>query len=470
MTTRLLFLILAILAARYAGAEPTHEGSRSIVEILVTAQRYDARMPWRLERPVSRAGYGVVIDSGRVITCEDLVRNAVLIEIRRPGTGGKIPATLLQADPRANSALLGLPDRSAPDHLAPVDWEESVAAGTEVNLIQFDPAGQMQTGDGRITEIAVEPLPSAPHSLLTFSVLTDLKMDRIGTPVFHNGRLVGLAMHYDEQSQTSLILPATILKTFLTAAAQPAYEGLATAGVFWTALVDPVKRRYYGLPGADEGVLVLRTIPSSGAAGVLRADDVILEWDGRAVDAQGYYNDPDFGRLSFSHLIASRRRAGETVPVILWRNRQRVSVSVRLDPFSDERALVPLNTEGRQAAYLLEGGLILRELTADYLSAYGPRWMITANPRLVNLTLTRAQFPARPGERVVILSAIVPDIVNKGYEDYRDAFAIRDRDGGIWRIATQSHGVDIVLDPDQLEEANRRISERYRIPQLRLMR
>ena len=129
--------------------------------------------------------------------------------------------------------------------------------------------------------------------------------------------------------------------------------------------------------------------------------------------------------------------------------------------------------------------MILRELNADYLLAYGNQWMLKANPRLVNLYLTRAQFPETPGAHVVILADIIPDTINKGYQGYRDdvvtqvnsqavsnlaeVFSIRKRDGGIWRVTTQSHGVDIVLDRAQLEEANQRIAERYRIPMLRFM-
>jgi S1-C subfamily serine protease len=477
-----LLLIGLTLVTESLRADETDVMSRSIVEVLVTVQRYDALVPWRRERPTSRAGYGVVIAPSRIITSEDLVRHAVLLEIRRPGGSDKIPAVLVQADARANAALLDISASAEGKSFPPVDWDGKVVTGTRVKLVQFDDAGQMQTGDGRITEIAVAPLPSAPHSLLTFSVLTDLKLGRTGAPAFHDGRLVGLAMQYDAGSQTSLILPTAVLRRFVESVAAPPYQGLATAGLFWTPLIDPVKRRYYGLPEDKKGVLILRTVPQSGAASVLKADDIILEWDHRAVDSQGYYDDPDFGRLSFPHLIAGHRRPGDLVPVTVWRNKQPLTVQVLLDPFSDTRALIPLNTEGEQADYLVEGGVIMRELTADYLLSRGSRWMLGSNPRLVNLYLTRAQFPDRPGQRVVVLSAVLPDAINRGFQDFRDdvvtqvngqaisnlkeIFAIRKRDGGIWRITTQSRGVDIVLDREQLTEANERISERYRIPRL----
>ena len=480
-----LSLSLFIAAATLAMAETNEPIDQSVVEVLVTTQRYDPRVPWRRERPGSRAGYGVVIAPGRIVTPEDLVRNAMLVEIRCPGQGAKTSARIVQTDARADAALLAIDVESDGMNLPPAEWDGAVTTGTKVKLVQFDSAGQMQAGEGRVTEVTVSQLPEAPHSILTFSVLTDLKLDRVGGPVFRNGRLVGLAVRYDESSQTSVILPTSVLKRFVEAASNPPYRGIATAGIFWTPLIDPAKRRYLGLPDANLGVLVVRTVPESGATGVLAPDDVIVEWDGRPIDSQGYYNDTEFGRLSFSHLIAGYRSPGDTVPATIMRSRQRMNVRVRLDAFEDRKALIPLNTEGQQAGYLVEGGLVLRELSADYLQAFGTRWLLTANPRLVNLYLTRAQFPDTPGERVVILSDVVPDVINKGYNGYRDdvvthvngqpvsnlkeVFAVRERDGGIWRVTTQSRGVDIVLERAQLDEANRRISERYRIPKLRFM-
>lgn len=457
---------------------------QGIVEVVVTAQRPDARIPWRRERPSLRTAYGVVVATGRVLTTEDTIRNATLVEIRRPGQPAKHTAAIIKADPRINAALLSLrPDAAA--LFTPLAWNGTLGRGAKVTLAQFDDAGQLQTGDGRVTETAVTPLPSAPYPVLTLSVLSDLKLDRIGAPVFSGGRLAGIAIRYDAANQLTQVLPSTLLKRFTEDAASSAYRGFANAGLLWTALVDPVKRRYYGLQDESRGVLVLRTIPGSGASKAIQAGDVILRWDGSDIDSQGYYEDPDYGRLAFPNLIA-RRYPADTVSVTILRDKKATTVPVILDAFDDSRAMIPQNTEGVPAEYLVEGGLILRELTGDYLTAAGNRWMVANNPRLVNLYLTRAQFPEKPGNRVVILVGILPDDINKGYEMIRDqvvtrvngkpvssmkdVFAIRRAEGGISRISLQNMGADIILDAEALEAANRRIAGQYRIPGMILER
>ena len=473
------FILIMILSATLpAVAQTTNNLHQCIVEVLVTTQSFDSHIPWKKNRPETHSGYGVVIADGRLITTEDLVRNAVLVEIRRPGDATKIKATVVVADPRVNAALL-----AAPTHgYTPAEWATPVKTGAKIQLAQFDDAGQRQNGEGRITGIEVAALPNAPHSILTFQALTDLKLDRVGAPAFHQGKLVGLVMQYDEASQTSRVLPAAILKRFVDDGSNPPYRGIAVAGFTWVPLIEPAKRQYLGLPDDDRGVMALRTIPGSNISKILQSGDVILTWDGCPVDSQGYYEDPEFGRLSLIHQIAGRRHPGDAITLTIWRNRKQEEVQFKLDAYDDSRALVPLNVEGQQAEYLIEGGLLLRELSADYLLAVGDQWMIRSNPRLVNLYLTRAQTPAKAGNRIVILSAILPDPINVGYQMIRDevisavngkpisnmndVFAFRERDGLLTRFTTQTLGTDLVLDKATLPEANRRISKLYRIPQL----
>lgn len=475
----LIFLTLSPWVTLHA-AGSTNGFENGIVEVLVTAQRQDPRLPWRNERPSLRSSYGVVIAPGHIVTTEDTVRNATLVEIRRPGQPNKITARIIKADPRINAALLKIP-KEYESTFIPVLWDGKTTRNAKVTLAQFDDAGQIQTGEGRITETAVSPLPALPHSVLTFSILSDLKLDRSGAPVFIDNRLVGIAIRYDVTSQITQALPAFLLKRFVDDAFSPPYSGFATAGVFWTPLIDPSKRRFYGITDNDIGILVLKLIPESGSSKVLAPGDIILRWDGCDIDSQGYYLDPDFGRLAFSHLIA-KRQPGDTITCSILRDRQHINVEVMLEAFNDSRALIPQNIEGLPAEYLVEGGILLRELTADYLMSAGNRWMISNNPRLVNLFLTHAQFPDKPGDRVVILAGVLPDNINKGYQRLRDdivtkvnnqpvsslkdVFAIRRRDGRISRITIKNMGTDIVLDSDDLEAANQRISGRYRIHSL----
>jgi hypothetical protein len=211
--------------------------------------------------------------------------------------------------------------------------------------------------------------------------------------------------------------------------------------------------------------------------------DVILEWDGYPIDNLGFYEDPDFGRLAMPYLVRGRRKPGDVVPVRLIRDRASVVVRVPLRRLLDETALIPENVGDKPEEYLVEGGLIFRELTGRYIRAHGASWYQMLDPRLVHLYFTRRYVPEQKGDRVVLLSGVLPDPVNIGYQHLRDAivtavngrpirnlrdlFSVAVADRRIERIALRSFGIELAFDPRELPEANARIARLYRIPQLR---
>ena len=483
MTRITLFALLAgwLLNPAPGRAAGTGAGN-SVLEVLVTYQTFDERLPWRLSPPQNRSGYGLVVGPDRILTTEDLVRQTTLVEVRRPGRASKFTALVNTADPQLNAALLTVQDKGLLPYLEPVVLATNLERGAETRIVQYEESGATQEGTGRIVELSVEALPAAPSAVLTCRVLSDLRVMNTGAPVFIGSHLAGLMMRYDAQRQSGFVLPAPILASFLHAASLPLYHAPPYAGFTWSALVDPVLRRYLGVPEIGDGIQIVQTVPTSSAAGSLLPNDVILRWDGFAVDNQGFYLDPDYGRLRLSHAIAGRRHAGETISVELVRSGQPRTVSITLTSYNEADALIPENTAGTPPDYLVECGFVLRELTGSYLRN-GERGLVNANPRLAHIYLTRATQPERPGDRIVILSSVLPDPVNIGYQEFRDDVVTAvngepvrnlrdvarcvDRDGGITRLRLHGIGVDLALDPALRAEANARISHAYRIPELR---
>lgn len=454
-----------------------------VLDVLVTAQTWDERLPWRYSRPAFRQGYGVAVGGGRVLTIDELVRQATLVELRVPGSSAKYAARVLQAGPQVGLALLGVEDPAFLRRVEPVNMAAHVARGARTRIVQFDDAGAAQEGQGRVVELGVEALPAAPGGVLMMRVLSDLRVMNTGAAVFSDGTLLGILQRYDLSRQAGYILPAPQLASFLREASQPRYTPPPFGGFSWAPLVDPVRRRFFHAPEGDAGVQVVQVFSNSSAAAALRANDVLLRWDGFAVDSQGYYADPEYGRIELEHAISGRHRVGDRVAVELLRNGQPVEVSLTLQPYLDADALIPENMAGVPPAYLVEGGLVIRELSGGYLRAGGGRALSGAHPRLAHLYLTKANQAERPGEHVVILSGVLPDPINIGYQELhdeaitavngqpvrnlRDVMRIVDQDHGLARVTLLGVGFDLVLDVSRREAANARIARAYRIAELR---
>ncbi len=481
MLTGLLLTVVACRAAADAGAVVQEV---VVVEVLVSVQEYDSAFPWQSQPARSRRGFGVMLDDVHLVTAETLVRQQTLIEVRRPRSGRKAIARLLQADAQINLALLALevPARPVPAiTFAPVP----PAAGTVVDIVQITPDGERQQEAGRIVQWKVDDLPDSPYSALTATVITDLNIDAVGAAVFADDCFAGLALGYNTSARTAQMLPSAVIAAFVDDVRTPPYQGMAFAGFSWQPLIDDTKRRYVGLPAdIDGGIQVLGVFPDGGSCRhPLRANDVVLDWDGVAVDSQGYYEDPSFGRLLFTHLIKGRRSPGDAVPVRLMRDRVMTNATVTLRRFDDAQLLVPENVSGHPDAFLVDGGFIIRELTGRLLKAAGEAWVMRTDPRLAHLYITRQSRPAQPGDRIVFLAAVLPDPVNIGYQhlrdeiidtangvpvrNLRDVFQAVDGAGGLFRLGLRGFGVDLMIDPAAREAANQRIASQYRIPFMR---
>jgi len=460
--------------------------SMNIVQVMVTFQEYDPFLPWQKKNTGVKSGYGVLVGPSEIITTENLVRNNTLIELRKSGSGEKIPATVVLADEQANLALIKIPDGSNLQGMSPMPLSDNMSRNGDVTMLQFDETAQIQHGKAQVIQLSMKPLPYAPYPTLTFTILTDLNINGEGAAAIRDGKLSGLVMNYDRSTRTGSMMPAVTIKHFLSDVAQSPYKGFASAGFIWTYLVDPAKRKYFNVNIHNKGILILDTMPGSGSAETLHSNDVILEWDGYSIDNLGFYNDPDFGRLAFTYLVMGRRSPGDVVPVKIIRNGKESDVTVKLTRRIDREALVPENITHQKDEYIVEGGLIIRELTGAYLSSYGQDWLRNVDPRIVNIYLTKKFHPEKSGEKVIILAGVLPNPINIGYQQFRDdvitkingkpvsnitdIFNILRKDGSIQRITIKSMEIDIVLDQTMLTEANDELASLYRIPNLRYQR
>jgi len=458
----------------------------AIVQVIVTFQEYDSFLPWQTKHPADRRGYGVVVGESRVITTESLIRNHKLVELRQPGSGEKVLATVVMSDYQANLALLRIPGTMKAAGLTPVQIADHVAKGAGLRVLQFDDTSQVQHGDARILQIAMSPLPRSSYRSLAFTLLTDLNINGQGAPVVYEGLLAGLIMNYDHSTLSGKMLPYPVITRFLDDISESPYTGFASAGFLWTSLVSPVKRAYLNVGNIKGGILVLSCLPGTGAAQSLEADDVILECDGYALDNLGFYEDPEFGKLAFSYLIKGRHEPGEVISMRIIRHGAETTVKLKLANHPDGAALIPENVTGHQSEYLITGGFVIRELTGRYLREHGADWERTVDPRLVHLYLTRKHRPECAGDRIVILAAVLPDPINIGYQHFADqiitrlngrpvtnmadVFNVADTDGSVHRITLQSVGTDLVLDKDELPAADSRLARFYRVPRLRHQR
>jgi S1-C subfamily serine protease len=184
-------------------------------------------------------------------------------------------------------------------------------------------------------------------------------------------------------------------------------------------MTNPALREDLGLRPGEGGVRLTRVLPHGSGAGVLEAGDVILSVGGVEIDPTGQFEHPLYGRLSCALLFTEGHRPGDALDLGILRNRERLSVKITLRRMLPEQEEIPPYVIGRGPDYAVVGGLVFQELTGPYLAAASEGGRRPA-PRLLIAVDREGAIPDPARPRIVVLTSVLPDAANLGFQDLRD--------------------------------------------------
>jgi PDZ domain len=237
-------------------------------------------------------------------------------------------------------------------------------------------------------------------------------------------------------------MPASFIRSILDAREKGQYHGLGFFHFYWQQAENPALLARLNLPGPARGVVVIE-VPDrpDGGPKVLRPNDIILQIDGFDLDVQGDYHDPEYGYVMLENLSTRSKWAGDEVNMKIWRNDKELAITYRLPKYAYTNSLVPFATYDQEPQYLIVGGLLFEPLTDPYLQGWGADWRRRAPLRLLHY---RDLYPTKERPSLVVLSQVLPDAYNLGYED--QSYLVVDTVDG-QRISTLRHLRQALLEP-----------------------
>jgi len=458
--------------------------NNSLVRVNSTDQAWDFIHPWAKKAPFLRRGLGVVLPDQKVLVTAELVANHTYIDLEKGSSGEKCPAEVAVVDYDSNLALL---KPSNPDFLKdakPLSLDTGARVGDKVSVLQLENTGSIADTPATITTITTSPYPLDHLALLVYRLSLPLQ-NRDGSftvPALRNGKLLGLLMRYDSRTQTAEVIPSPVVAHFLEDAKLSKYPGFPRAGIGFSSTRDPQLRRYIGL---KEGGGVYLTIVRPGGpaekAG-LRKGDVVVALNGKPLDQDGNYEDPTFGKISFSHLTNTVAHVGDKITFTVLRDGKRQDIPVTLESVAKEDDLSPPYYFDQQPRYYILGGLVFLELSRPYLQEWGGNWMKDAPQRLVYLDVFQDEQPS-DDKKVVFLSQVLPTPNTIGYENLENivvtkvngkeidnlddlAKAVGSPKDGFHKIEFEEDPGFISLDAAEVENGKRDLMQSYNIPAL----
>jgi len=178
-----------------------------------------------------------------------------------------------------------------------------------------------------------------------------------------------------------------------------------------------------------------------------------------------------------------------------------IILQTKVSPYEEDGRTVPLKRVGYAPRYVIQGGVLFQELTMNYLSMWGTNWrsrapvrlrlflgqnksvMIHENNKTGESTSGNKTFAS--AARVVLVTQVIPDQLNIGYQKLSNAIVLQINGRQIRHLKdvieaflnpeSEYHRIDflpgsdrlsVVLPVKELKQSNRRIQNNFRIPKL----
>jgi len=393
-----------------------------IVSVRVTGQDWNWRAPWEKQAPWTRTVTGLVVPGNRILAASTAFGNTLLVEAQKLGGDARTVARVELVDHEGPLALVAVDDPAFWEGLEPLPLEERAAAEGAVTIIRWQRTGLLDAFPGTLRQVRSGRHGLSQTSLLSLDVESAAQGLGESEVVIAKGKVAGLVTGRGGDAYSALAAP--VLAQFLEGALAGDWRSFARAGLAWQDLSNPALREWLGLAPGETGIRLTRVLPHGSAGSALRPGDVILELGGAKIDPTGYYEHPLYGRMLFALLFSDGRRPGDTMPVRILRDGQRLDLELQLRAMAAEQDSVPPYVYGRGPDYVIKGGLVFQELTRPYLASWGD-WTRRAPPRLL-VAIDRAEDDAAAEpSRIVLLSSVLPDTANLGYERLRDLIVER---------------------------------------------
>lgn len=437
--TQLLLICLTLALTGQAEERKKAPGSpweHSVLTIEVSRKQYDYYQPWT--RKTSRVvKTGILLNDHQILTTADEMFDRTLVRLQKNGRGRWWPGEVVWIDYHANLAMVTTASEDFWSDLKPATLGGTVPEDGTLQILRWR-EGNLETRRAEFTQFTVREGQLAAINQPVLEADSDIQNAGWGEIVAANSRAVGLLSSQDGRLCTAI--PATFIQGILDARKQGQYHGLGYFHFYWQGAQNPASLARLKLTGDPRGVIV-SSVPKrpDDCDQVIHTQDVILNIDGFDLDIQGDYLDPEYGNIMLENLATRKKWAGDDVKMVIWRDGHLTNVVYRLPKFEYSIALIPASTYDQDPEYLILGGLVFQPLTDSYLQSWGTDWRRRSPFRL---NYYHSDQPTKDRPALVLMSQVLPDAYNIGYQEQRGLVVDKVNGEPISRLADLRRALD----------------------------
>jgi S1-C subfamily serine protease len=478
--------LLLILLSFLTISLPAEAGlENSTVKIIASKRPIDIGRPWQFDGLSQHNHLGVVVEGGMVLTTAYAADSATNFEIQLFGDTRKYPAQIFFVDFEANLALIKPLNPSLLKDKTPVSLGTDLSVGDKVDIYRPRDAYQLTGMPGHLSEVGTFAAVTSSYTMAAY--LFKVQQNGLGwtEPVMRGQKLVALTTGQD--SNFVHAIPVSMIRHFLNDQHDESYRGFPNIGIGLSPLVNPAARKHYKAEGFRGGVRLSKVAEGSGFAGSLKENDVLLELEGHELSEHGYYQHPNWGKVHLKYIV-NQAYAGDELTLKVLRDGKVLTVKEKVERHNSSHFNIPHNRYGKPEPHIIFGGLIIQELTRDYLEQWGNNWRNLAPFDLLYTANFLNDATKDKSQRFIVLGSVLADEFNRGYEKISHAIitevndqpvenleqvkaALADhavaRHGKLYaRIQLARDGGEVILDYSGLAQTHARIAKTYNITKL----
>ncbi|XP_044408771.1 protease Do-like 10, mitochondrial [Triticum aestivum] len=385
----------------------------SVVKVFTVSSGPNYFLPWQNKAQRESMGSGFVISGKRIVTNAHVVADHTFVLVRKHGSPAKYKAEVQAIGHECDLALLTVESEEFWEGMNSLDLGDIPFLQEAVAVVGYPQGGDnISVTKGVVSRVEPTQYAHGATQLMAIQIDAAINPGNSGGPAIMGDKVAGVAFqNLSGAENIGYIIPVPVIKRFISGVEESGkYSGFCSLGISCQATENIQIRECFGMRPEMTGVLVSRINPLSDAYEILRKDDILLEFDGVPIANDGTVPFRNRERITFDHLV-SMKKPEETAVIKVLRDGKEHELNVTLRPL---QPLVPVHQFDKLPSYYIFAGFVFIPLTQPYLHEFGEDWYNTSPRRLCERALR--ELPKKAGQQLVILSQVLMDDINVGYE------------------------------------------------------
>ncbi|KAL8159403.1 hypothetical protein V2J09_000940 [Rumex salicifolius] len=385
----------------------------SVVKIFTVTSSPNYFLPWQNKPQRETMGSGFVIQGRRILTNAHVVADHTFVLVRKHGSPNKYRAEVHAVGHECDLAILVVESEEFWQGMTHLELGDTPFLQEAVAVVGYPQGGDnISVTKGVVSRVEPTQYVHGASQLMAIQIDAAINPGNSGGPAIMGDKVAGVAFqNLSGAENIGYIIPVPVIKHFISGVEDYGiYAGFCSMGLSCQSMENVQLREHFGMHSEMTGVLVSKINPLSDAHKILKRDDIIIAFDGVPIANDGTVPFRNRERITFDHLV-SMKKPDEKADVRVLRDGKELNLSITLRPL---QPLVPVHQFDKLPTYYIFAGLVFIPLTQPYLHEFGEDWYNTSPRRLCECALK--EQPKKPGEQLVILSQVLMDDINAGYE------------------------------------------------------